>query len=167
MIRTSIWLPVGVIVAITLIVLAISSPNVEPVDTNIASGATNRAVALTCTSDMATAFHIHPTLRIVINGKDIEVPPDIGIRSSCMNALHTHDLSGVIHVESPQTREFTLADFFAVWEQPFSEYEILTYKANASHRIRVSVNGVDVDTYETTTLKDKDEIIINYETVAP
>ena len=123
---------------------------------------TNRQVALICTTDMATQFHIHPILRIIANGKPQEIPANIGIKGGCMNPLHTHDASGVLHVESPEKRDFTVADFFAVWGQPFSKDQILNYKADAMHPIRTSVNGTSVDTNENTVLRDKDQIVITY-----
>lgn len=114
---------------------------------------TNREVALRCTTDMATQFHIHPQLKIMINGAPQEVPANIGIGARCMNALHTHDASGTIHVESPEKRDFTLADFFAVWGKPFSQDQI----------IRETVNGIEVKDYENTVFRDKDQIVIYYE----
>lgn len=126
---------------------------------------TTREVALTCTTDMATEFHIHPTLEIVVNGEKQEIPPNIGVLPNCMNALHTHDAVGTIHVESPERRDFTLADFFAVWGKPFTNEEILEFKTDETHRIKVLVDGVEVDTYENTVLKDKEKIIISYEVI--
>ena len=127
------------------------------------SSQTNREVALTCTTDMATQFHIHPILKIIANGREQTVPANLGILPSCMKSLHTHDTSGVIHVEAPEKRDFTLADFFAVWKQPFSKDEVLSYKVDATHKIRVSVNGAEVRTYENTILRDRDQIVITYE----
>ncbi len=124
---------------------------------------TNREVALTCTSDMATQFHIHPNLEIMINGQKYEIPTNIGINSTCMNALHTHDNSGKIHVESPEKRDFTLSDFFAVWKETYSKDQILNYKVDASHIIRETVNGKETQDYENTILRDEDQIIIFYE----
>lgn len=124
---------------------------------------TNREVALACTTDMATEFHIHAVLKIIANGEQQAIPADIGVRPGCMNALHTHDTIGTIHVESPEKRDFTLADFFAVWEQPFSKDQILGFNTDASHTIRVTVNGVNVDSFENTILKDTEEIVISYE----
>jgi hypothetical protein len=126
---------------------------------------TNREVALTCTTDMATEFHIHPTLEIIVNGERQEIPPNIGVLPNCMNALHTHDAIGTIHVESPERRDFTLADFFAVWGKPFTSEEILGFKTDEKHRIKVLVDGVEVGTYENTVLKDKEKIIISYEAI--
>ena len=125
---------------------------------------TNREVALACTTDMATQFHIHPTLAIIVNGKQQTIPANLGVQPTCMTSLHTHDSSGVIHVEAPEKRDFTLGDFFAVWKQPFSKDQILEYKVDATHQLLVTVNGKAVDTYENATLRDRDKIVISYET---
>ncbi len=126
------------------------------------SNKTNREIALTCTTDMATQFHIHPHLEIIANGQPQEIPTNIGIALTCMNAIHTHDKSGTIHIESPEQRDFTLSDFFAVWNKPFSKDQILDYKVDGTHIIKVAVNGAPVDTYENTVLRDKDQIVISY-----
>lgn len=123
----------------------------------------NREVALLCTSDMATQFHIHPNLQIVINGQKQEIMANIGISLSCMNALHTHDSSGIIHVESPEKRDFTLSDFFAVWNKTYNKDQILDYKVDNKHVIRETINGQEVEEYENTVLRDKNQIIIFYE----
>lgn len=125
----------------------------------------NREVALTCTTDMATQFHIHPHLQIVIGGKAQDIPARIGISGNCMHPIHTHDVGGTLHVESPEKRDFTLADFFAVWGKSFSKEQILDAKIDATHSIRVLINGQEVSTYEDSILRDKDQIIINYENI--
>ncbi len=126
---------------------------------------TNRELALLCDDEMAGGFHIHPILEIVVNGENVPVPTNIGVQQTCMTALHTHTPDGVIHVESPEKRDYTLADFFAVWNQPFNKDEILSYKADTAHRIRITVNGSEIDTFENTVLKDGEHIIISYEPI--
>ncbi len=128
-----------------------------------ASSITTREVALTCTTDMATQFHIHTGLKIIIGGKPQDIPANIGIHPQCMNSLHTHDGTGQIHVESPEKRDFTLADFFAVWGTSFDSTQILSQKIDDHHIIRVTVNGKTVETYEHTVLVDHDDIVISYE----
>lgn len=123
---------------------------------------TNREVALVCTSDMATQFHIHPHLTIMINGQAQAIPANIGIQPGCMNALHTHDNTGTIHVESPEQRDFTLADWFTVWGKPFDKDHILAASVDASSTIQVTINGKEVDTFENTILKDGEQIVISY-----
>lgn len=130
---------------------------------SISEPLTNREVALLCTTDMATEFHIHPNLTIIINGQKQEIPPNIGINVTCMNSIHTHEGGGVIHVESPIQRDFTLSDFFAVWDKPFDSQNILSFQTDDAHTIVVSVNGEIVDTFENTILRDKDDIVISYQ----
>jgi hypothetical protein len=61
-------------------------------------------------------YHIHQHLDIFLNGKRLTVPPDVGIFPNVyLTQLHTHDPSGVIHVESLTNRHYKLGDFFAEW----------------------------------------------------
>ena len=60
--------------------------------------------------------HIHQHLDIFVNGKKETVPAQIGIYDNqFLTELHTHDTSGVMHVESPKKRTFSLGEFFGVW----------------------------------------------------
>ncbi len=129
--------------------------------TNISK--TNRELALVCTTDMATQFHIHPRLIIMIDGGSYEIPHNIGVRSNCMNPLHTHGTDGTIHIESPEKRDFTLSDFFAVWDKPYSREQILDYRTDEEYVIVETVNGKMVEDYENTVLRDGDQIVISYE----
>jgi hypothetical protein len=61
-------------------------------------------------------IHIHQHLDVFVNGKHEPVPANIGIYDGqYLTELHTHDESGVMHVESPTKREFNLGQFFGVW----------------------------------------------------
>lgn len=124
---------------------------------------TSREAALLCTTDMATQYHIHPELKIIINGVETSIPPNLGIQPSCMTSIHTHDEVGVIHVESPVAKDFTLGDFFAVWKKDFSKDKILDSTIVPTTEIVVTVNGQKVDTFENTILRDKDKIVISYQ----
>jgi hypothetical protein len=122
-----------------------------------------RDVAQICTTDMATQFHIHPELTIIIDGNKQTIPAEIGITPTCMNSIHTHDDTGVIHIESPVQRDFTLGDFFAVWKQPFDAMHILDKTAMHAGQITMTINGKSANTFENTILKDKDQIVISYQ----
>ena len=124
---------------------------------------TAREVALTCTTDMATQYHIHPEIKITINGEPVVIPTDVGITPACMYSIHTHSSDGIIHVEAPIPKEFTISDFFAVWKKDFSRTKILDAVVDDSTEIVVTVNGEKVDTYENTVLKDADKIVISYQ----
>ena len=156
------WLCISIIACIGGL-FVLKSFTKRPSLSDAISHKTTREVALACTSDMATQFHIHPHLEIIINGERQEIPAKIGIQLTCMNSLHTHDATGKIHVESPEKRDFTLADFFAVWDRPFNKDQILDYKVDDRHRIKETVNGTEIQDFENTVLHDGDQIIITYE----
>jgi len=121
---------------------------------------TNRELLMSCTSDAATQYHIHPHLQIVINGQAHEVPANIGIENNCLHPIHTHDNSGIIHIESPEKRDFTLGDFFTVWGKTFNKDQILDYKREGNHTIKVTVDGQDSQDFEKFILKDNQQIVI-------
>jgi hypothetical protein len=63
-------------------------------------------------------FHIHAHLDIFTDGKVVAVPAMIGIlpAQKCLYWMHTHDDSGIVHIEAPKKRAFTLAQFFDLWK---------------------------------------------------
>lgn len=83
---------------------------------------------------MQLALHIHIHLAIFDNGKQLQVPQYIGFvplapRKVCLYWIHTHDASGIIHIESPQIDapgggHFTLGMLFDVWGQPLSRDDV-------------------------------------------
>jgi hypothetical protein len=62
-----------------------------------------------------TTLHTHQHLDVFVNGKRVVVAAGIGIGQGFISPLHTHDASGVIHVESSTVRSYSLAELFAVW----------------------------------------------------
>jgi hypothetical protein len=75
-----------------------------------------KPLGLTQLGQEGSVVHIHQHLDVFVDGKHITVPQSIGIfDGQYLTDLHTHDTSGVMHVESPTKREFTLGDFFGVW----------------------------------------------------
>src|SRR6516225_9444442 len=63
------------------------------------------------------SFHIHALLHIYANGLFSPVPADVGIdhAKGVESSLHTHDRTGIIHMEAPRPYNYTLGDFFSVW----------------------------------------------------
>lgn len=99
-------------------------------------------------------LHIHPLLKIVVDGEVEGIPANIGVVPNCMAEVHTHDASGELHLESAtQDRTFTLADFFAVWGVPVA-------RDGFTHS--VTINGEEVSDIGARTLNDRDEIVITY-----
>lgn len=88
-------------------------------------------------------FHIHTHLDIFINGNHYTVPSQIGIKPDdrCLYWLHTHDDNGVIHIEAPEKRDFTLGKFFDIWDKKFSNAQIFDNEVNGNNTLSVYVNG--------------------------
>ena len=81
------------------------------------------AAGLPALSTEQLEYHIHSHLDIFVNGDSKFVPADIGIDNTLrvISPLHTHDLTGVIHVESAVPQRFTLGQFFAEWDVKLDE----------------------------------------------
>jgi len=75
-----------------------------------------------CDASEGALFHIHQHVTILDHGKAIDIPDDVGrpITGECLYWMHTHTSDGIIHIESPVFRSFTLGNFFDVWGQPLS-----------------------------------------------
>lgn len=76
-----------------------------------------------CDAAEQLAFHIHAHLSIYINGKSMPLPAQIGITNTCFYWLHTHDTTGIIHMESPKAIPLTLGTFLQLWRDRFSQLQ--------------------------------------------
>jgi len=107
------------------------------------------------------AEHIHVHLTIVVNGQPQTIPAGIGFTPRGFLPIHTHDESGVIHIESPRLHQFHLSDFFKVWGQTFNRRDILGHRADAAHPITMLVNGRPSRAFASLVLRDHEDVVIN------
>ncbi len=124
-----------------------------------------KAINLPALYEEGDALHIHQHLDIIINGKPVTVPSGIGINpiARFISPLHTHDVSGVMHVESDVKRDFTLGQFFDVWGVRFSKSCIGAYCAKGADTLRVFANGKPVSgDPRNLVLRDHQEIAVVY-----
>jgi hypothetical protein len=88
-----------------------------------AHGAANiQAAGLTVLSEEGSAEHYHAHLDVIADGKAITVPAYIGFsfgsdgQPNGISALHTHDDSGIVHIEAPTTGlTYTLGQALREW----------------------------------------------------
>jgi hypothetical protein len=106
------------------------------------------------------AYHIHSMVSIYRNGVRLALPSNIG-RNSCNFDLHTHDGTGVIHLETATPKFFTLGQFFSVWGQTLSPTEVAGVAGSPSFYVvqneqitKVTTNPDDI------TLEGHKEIVI-------
>jgi hypothetical protein len=109
-------------------------------------------------------YHIHALMRIYINGKQQPVPAQIGIDPSgqFLAALHTHDTSGIIHMEADNFFPFKLGQFFDIWGVKFTDSQIGAYYNQGANTLQVYVNGKKVADPVNYQLKRHDTIVVAY-----
>lgn len=76
-------------------------------------------LSLDALSQEQLAFHIHDHLDLWVNGSKVTVPAGVGIDLYAfrpfITQLHTHDATGILHIESAQATGYTLGQFFGEW----------------------------------------------------
>jgi hypothetical protein len=108
---------------------------------------------ISCDALEATIVHIHAHLAIFVNGQEEQIPFGIGIGQpwqvtdsdegpfvedgACFYWIHTHTQDGIVHIESPVRRRFTLGDFFAIWQMSLSANQV----GPAQGPVTLYVNG--------------------------
>ena len=116
-----------------------------------------------CETMEGAVVHIHQHLQLFDRGRAVEVPAGIGIPAgaNCLYWLHTHTGDGIIHVESPTRRTFTLGQFFDVWAQELSRTQADGVRAARGKALRVTVNGrLYRGNPRSIPLRDHEEIVI-------
>jgi hypothetical protein len=144
------------------------------------TAATGQTVdGIQCDSSEQVAYHIHAHLTVYVNGALRPIPAGIGIvapvaqqsangvfdsASQCYYWLHVHAQDGIIHVESPNQSNYTLGQFFAIWQQPLSANQI----GPAKGTLTVFVNGVRyTGNPANIPLKSHEDIQVDVGTPAP
>jgi hypothetical protein len=157
---------IPVIVFVSLVIVCIIA--IPPLPFASSSSSSLTIDGITCDKNEHFVSHIHTHLDIFINGKVFVVPSNIGIiPANCIYWLHTHDDTGVIHIESPDDRTFTLGQFFQIWGETFNNNQIFDNLVddNSNNTLNVYVNGKKVDSktdYRQIPLNEHNEIAIIY-----
>jgi len=132
-----------VVAVIALVVVVVAQSGNAPSSGSSSTGGTGQTIdGIQCQTSEQVLFHIHTHLAIFDNGQEKQVPLGIGIPNpqvepgqqgpfvvsgSCFYWLHTHATDGVIHIEAPAQRTFTLGNLFDVWGQPLNASRAASY----------------------------------------
>ncbi|MGA8534837.1 MAG: hypothetical protein WB615_12085 [Candidatus Tumulicola sp.] len=132
--------------------VAIGTAHFSPANTR--AGGTGQPVdGITCLSAEGQALHIHSHLALFDRGKQIQVPRLIGFSANqslpgggCLYWIHTHDSSGIIHVETPDVQapgggHYTLGMLFDIWGEPIGSNGVAGFKGP----VTAYVNGAKYD----------------------
>ena len=117
-------------------------------------------------------FHYHAHLSIFLNGSSYLVPGGIGIKPpDCIYWLHTHDDSGIIHIESPQNNTFNLGQFFDIWGQKLNDTQLFRFKVDnsSSRSLTVHLNGTAINqtSIGEITILNHEDIVVSYGSPRP
>ena len=105
-----------------------STPTLAQISTSVNSQTVD---GMPCTTNEQLIFHTHAHLAVYANGAPRTIPEGVGIMPPrteistlqgqyvtagvCFYPLHTHTADGIVHIESPVQRTYTLGNFFDVW----------------------------------------------------
>lgn len=111
-----------------------------------------------CNQMEQAVFHIHAHLDVYVEGQHRTVPAYIGIiPNSCLYWLHTHDPTGIIHIEAPEYKTFTLGQFLDIWSKSFEKTGIPIGTPKSY------VNGKEFNgDYREIQINAHDEIVLAY-----
>ena len=107
--------------------------------------------------------HYHAHLDVIVDNQHITVPAGLGIDNTrrAISPLHTHDTTGIVHIESGQEIPFTIGQLFTEWGQPLSTHQVGPKPIGNDEVLRVYRNGKPTSG-DPATLKFQahDEIVI-------
>jgi hypothetical protein len=119
-----------------------------------------------CLDHNGLARHDHAVLKIFINGNEESIPGNVGILTDIcnedgeeMHAVHTHDSTGRLHIESNEDIDIPIGVFFDIWGHHFDETGIFEYRVNSTHELIMTVGGQQINLYDDYLLVDTSDII--------
>jgi hypothetical protein len=148
---------------------AIVGAQIFPNGDTASGGQGNPVDGIPC-DNASTTFHVHSHLTLFENGTQIAIPIAIGIMNpvysrggnfvsggSCFYHLHTHDRSGIIHIESNTISTFTLGQLFDIWGEPLTTANIAGVSGPTLFYVGTSIFTGDP---RTITLSDDEQITL-------
>jgi hypothetical protein len=109
-------------------------------------------------------FHIHALLHIYVNGVLSPLPANIGLdpAKGLESSLHTHDSTGIIHMEAPHPFRYTLGDFFSVWGVKLGPAQVGGLTGYGGDHLHFYLNGKPLSNPAALVLQKGDSVVIGY-----
>jgi hypothetical protein len=122
--------------------------DVFPEGDTITGGQGQQVDGINCRGALDGQFHHHVHLSLFVNGVQFAIPRGTGMKNpgqapfiyhaDCFYALHTHDATGIIHIEPPGDLVYGMHQYFGIWGMMLSKTNVAGY----SGPVTVFVNGV-------------------------
>lgn len=105
-------------------------------------------------------------VHVYVDGAPVAVPANIGISAAARleSPLHTHDATGLVHIEADQPHDFRLADFFAVWGVAFSGNQIGGFRNAGDRVLQAFANGQRIADPAMYVIRAGDNIAVGFGT---
>jgi hypothetical protein len=109
-------------------------------------------------------FHIHAMLHIYVNGLLVPLAANIGLDPAkhLESSLHTHDHTGIIHMEAAHPFNFTLGDFFSAWGVKLGPAQVGGLTGYGGDRLHFYLNGRPLSNPAAHVLHNNDSVVIGY-----
>jgi hypothetical protein len=109
-------------------------------------------------------FHIHAMLHIYVNGLLVPLPANIGVDPAkhLESSLHTHDHTGIIHMEAARPFKFTLGDFFSVWGVKLGPAQLGGFTGYGGDHLHFYLNGRPLSNPAVHVLRNNDSVVVGY-----
>jgi hypothetical protein len=110
------------------------------------------------------SFHIHAALHIYKDGLLMAVPAEVGLEAAkhIETSLHTHDSTGIIHMEAAHRFNFTLGDLFKVWGVKLGPDQVGGLKGLGGDKLHFFVNGRPLQDPAAYVMHNGDNFSIGY-----
>lgn len=125
---------------------AVYGTEVFPVGNTVQGGQGDVVSGVGCIDQADLHYHAHVSL--FVEGERVAIPPAVGVvdpvivdgfveNGSCLYWMHTHDGTGLVHIEPPVAGDYTLGQLFDVWGRTLTSGEV----AGSSGELSVFVDG--------------------------
>lgn len=164
--RRRTWILRGVITSVVVAIVAIAAavivpatiPRAAALPKSPAAAGTGRppwavpadpgagidAAGLSVSAMTADGAHFHAHLDIQVNGQSVPVPANVGISATtgAMSELHTHDASGIVHIESAtKGKRYVLGQLFTEWGVRLTRDQVGGLNAASGRSLTAFVDG--------------------------
>jgi hypothetical protein len=109
-------------------------------------------------------FHIHAMLHLYVNGLLVPLPADIGLdpAKGIESSMHTHDSTGIIHMEAAHPYRYTLGDFFSVWGVKLGPAQVGGLMGSGADKLHFYLNGRPLSDPAALVLHRHDSVVIGF-----
>jgi hypothetical protein len=105
-----------------------------------------KAAGLSVLNAEQLAVHYHAHLDIIDDGQKVLLPAGVGFviqnnKATGITVLHTHDTTGIVHIESASDKAYTLGQVFTEWGVALNANQVGGLHVDDTHVLQAYVNG--------------------------